>query len=232
MFWKQKSPQNPPEDPTLLVIGGTGRLGREVIRQALSRGYNVRAITRDLNKISSFEEGQVEWQQCDVLNKECVQKAAEGRNTIISSICPQNREPTKLFSDSFRVLAEVMKEKKIQRFLTVTYDWDNPSNSWFTQNILKRLYKSSRNDMGLFENMLEMRPKDHVQWTCVKTFNINQGQSPEKIKVEASYSQSSYTPEIYTTDLANFILNEAKERKWVRKFVTVGLEPKNTASNQ
>jgi len=112
MFRKKKTDIQQNSSLNLLVVGGTGQLGREIIKQALAQGYNVRATTRDISKAIEFEQGSVEWQQCDVTNKECMQKAAEGRGVIISSICPQDRNVTKLYADSFRVLIDTMREKK------------------------------------------------------------------------------------------------------------------------
>jgi len=225
MFGKKKTnPEQQQQDSSknLLVIGGTGRVGQEVIKQALAQGYNVRATTRDISRSLTFEQGSVEWQQCDVTNKECMQKAVEDRGVVVSSICSQDRSPNKLFADSFRVLADVMKEKKVSRLVALTVDWDSPSNSWFSQNFLRRFYKNMRIDMGRMENMLEMRPKDSLKWTCIKTLKIVPGAYTGVYKVGLTESQLLYKPEISTGDLADFILKEIKQNDWVHKFVTIG----------
>jgi len=40
-------------EKTVLVTGASGNLGREVVKTLLDKGYNVRAATRDMRKISS-----------------------------------------------------------------------------------------------------------------------------------------------------------------------------------
>jgi nucleoside-diphosphate-sugar epimerase len=40
-----------PAQPTVLLVGGTGRTGRRVLEQLLSRGINVRAIVRSAHKL-------------------------------------------------------------------------------------------------------------------------------------------------------------------------------------
>ena len=224
MFWKKKSTPSPPpaSENNLLVIGGTGRIGSEVIRQALKRGYNVRAITRDLSKSKNFEEGLVEWQQCDATNKACMQKAAEDRGVIISAMKPEDRALDKTFCDSYRILVEVMKEKKVPRLLSVTCDWENPSNSWFFRNILRRYYRNFRSDMMRMENMIEMRPKDDIKWTVVRTFKIVPNPYTGKFRVGPSEMEPPFIPVTYTGDLASFLLDEAKQRNWVYKIIALG----------
>jgi dTDP-4-dehydrorhamnose reductase len=62
----------------LLVTGGCGYLGREVVRRAAGRGWNVRATW-----FSRPPEGEAEWVRADVRSPEDMARAAENVGAVI-----------------------------------------------------------------------------------------------------------------------------------------------------
>ena len=65
---------------TILITGATGRVGRQVVKQLVKRGADVRVLVRDTSK-ASFPAG-VEVVQGDLLDIDALRTALSGVNTL------------------------------------------------------------------------------------------------------------------------------------------------------
>lgn len=70
--------------PKLLVLGATGGTGRLIVRQALARGYDMRAMVRSPDKASGLEGAEI--QVGDARDAQALRKALEGRNAVVSAL--------------------------------------------------------------------------------------------------------------------------------------------------
>ncbi|MXV49424.1 NAD-dependent epimerase/dehydratase family protein [Pedobacter sp. HMF7647] len=67
----------------VLVTGGTGFLGSELISQLLKKGYPIRAIKRNTSQIpASLSEKNIEWLDADILDYDSLALALDGIDKI------------------------------------------------------------------------------------------------------------------------------------------------------
>lgn len=72
---------------TALVLGASGGIGSEMVRQLAGKGWKVRALKRGLGVASRLVDG-VEWMEGDAMNAPDVAKAAEGCDVIVHAVNP------------------------------------------------------------------------------------------------------------------------------------------------
>jgi putative NADH-flavin reductase len=102
----------------LLVLGGTGRVGRLVVARALARGYEVTVLARDAAK-TRFESN-VRVVEGNAVDPTAVHAAVAGQEAVVYALGAAGIGFTTLFSDSIRILIEEMHRHGVARLVAIT----------------------------------------------------------------------------------------------------------------
>ena len=105
----------PRHDPSrVLIVGATGGTGRQLVTQALERGYTVTALVRDPSRLR-VDHPRLTVIQGDVLDEGSVAAAMRGQEAVLSALGHRRYfYPTRILSQGTRNILRAMEAHGVQ----------------------------------------------------------------------------------------------------------------------
>jgi putative NADH-flavin reductase len=106
----------------LVVLGATGGIGLEIVRQAIEHGHSVTAFVRSPEGLKPFQ-GRVTVIQGDVLNSAELERAVEGHDAVLSGFGPRlpiSKGDANLLRDFATALTTAMQQVGVRRVVVVS----------------------------------------------------------------------------------------------------------------
>jgi putative NADH-flavin reductase len=195
----------------VLITGATGRVGREVVKQALARGHESIALSRSADKLD-IQNSRLQKVAADVREENSVIPLLEGVDAVIHAVgIGASKAPTTIYSQGARSIIAGMIQFSVKRLVVVS---SQAANVWANQPlfakiillpILQHLFGATYDDMRRMERVLW---ESSVHWTQVRSPYIN-SKAP---KGQYRFSYVSVLPHyrsITAADMATALLDIA-----------------------
>jgi len=203
--------------PKLLVLGATGATGRLIVKDALARGFEVRALVRSREKAAGLEGAKIVIG--DARNEAALREALEGRGAVVSalgtSVSPF-REVTVL-SSATKALVAAIKAAAVSRLVCITGmgagDSAGHGGFVFDRLIMPALLRKVYAD----KNRQEAIVRDSgLEWVLVRPTVLNDQAPRHDIRALTDLS-GFHGGTIARADVASFVLDQVNADTWLRR---------------
>lgn len=104
----------------LLIIGGTGKTGRELIKQGLDQGHTITALFRKPQKLK-INNAKLSILKGNVLHPETMESAFRGQDAVLSALGHKRFFiKTNILSEGTKNIINSMHKNDVKRFICIT----------------------------------------------------------------------------------------------------------------
>ncbi|MET7390925.1 NAD(P)-dependent oxidoreductase [Streptomyces sp. NPDC005529] len=103
----------------LTVLGATGGIGQEIVRQALGAGHQVTAVVRDPARLAVTGAG-LEVFRTDLTDARALRPAVAGRDAVLSGLGARRRKDAGVAARLTRTVLGAMEAEQTRRLLVVS----------------------------------------------------------------------------------------------------------------
>jgi putative NADH-flavin reductase len=198
----------------LVVLGATGGIGLEIVRQAIEHGHTVTAFVRSPERLKPFR-GRIAVIQGDVLNSVELERAIEGHDAVLSGFGPRvpvAKSDTRLLRDFASALTEAMRQARVRRVVVVSTAF------LFRDSIIPPTYLFGRLFFPAIvvdaEGIERTIRESELDWTIVRPPQLTDKGRSEKYRVREGHLRR-FGFNISRADVADCFIKAIEDRTFV-----------------
>jgi putative NADH-flavin reductase len=197
----------------IALFGATGRTGKEILIQSLIKGYRVKALVRDPQKIDLHDE-KLELIQGDVRNEEAVFKTIEGADAVMFALGMRSAADKFVTSQGTGLILKAMEANQVKRIVVVSAAglFGAKDSGFFFGCIIRPLFLKKSFDDKV--RQLELLENSEVEWILVRPVALIDAMKTGKYHITLDKPIGS---RISRADVADFMLNQLNGSKYIRQ---------------
>ncbi len=193
----------------ILIVGATGGTGRQLVAQALERGYAVTILVRDPSKLQ-IEHPHLTVIEGDVLDRASVAEAMRGQDAVVSALGHKRFfYPTRILSEGTRNLLRAMEAHGVARLVCATSlglgDSAGRMGLYYTLFTIPMILPFYFWDKAQQEQIIAA---SNVEWVIVRPGVLTNGERRGAYHHGSEIGSFLKTARISRADVADFMLNQ------------------------
>src|SRR5262245_31134469 len=201
----------------ILIIGATGRTGRQLVTQALERGFAVTAFARDPSQLE-MRHPRLTIAQGNVLDAASIEAAMPGQHAVVSALGHKRYfSLSGTHAEGTRHILAAMRRHRVRRFVCLTSLGIGDSAgrlgmpyNLFVIPLLLPIYfwDKARQERVIAES--------DIDWIIVRPGSLNNGVKRERVNTGAKVGSYLWTVRVSRANVADFMLNQLTSDTYLR----------------
>ena len=206
----------------LLVIGGTGKTGQELIKQGLDEGHEITAIVRNPKKLK-IDNPNFSVVKGDVLIPESLKNVFQGQDAVLCALGHKRFFiKTTVLSRGTKNIINAMNTNDVKRFICITSLGINDSRfklglyyTLFTIPVILFFYFLDKSKQE------KLIMKSNLDWTIIRPGQLTNGKKRINYKHGNNIGNYILTKMISRASIAHFMLKNLESKLYLHKTVGV-----------
>lgn len=206
----------------VVLFGGSGRTGRELLVQLLARGHEVTAVVRRPSDFGLSYE-RLRAVAGDALKPQTFDAVLEGQDAVLSTLGVtgflKSLHAMTFYRNSAKAIVERMQARGLHRLVLVSSVGvlDDPSAPVWYRVLVKPLLRHKYADMKAMEAIVAASDLD---WTVVRAAQLVDGGLTQQYRVGPE-GRLPHIGKISREDLADFVARQADDTAFLRRAVAI-----------
>jgi putative NADH-flavin reductase len=205
----------------ILVLGATGGTGQAIVSQALAHGHEITALVRRPERATDLPRGLRVLRGNITDATEVLAEAVRGQDVVISALgVGKALRSGGLIARAVPLIVRAMETLGARRLIVISAY--GVGATWRDVPILPRvlmglLFRDLYSDKEIGEQALR---RSALDWTVVYPVTLTNGPGTGRYRVGERLQLRGF-PTISRADLADFILSQVEDRRYLRKGVLI-----------
>lgn len=200
----------------IVVLGASGKVGRQVVALLLEKNQEVTAVTHSHNPFKN--QPRVTVVKADIHSSNDLEPALKDVDAVISALGSWQTKQKDVLSTATKNIIPIMEKNNISRFISVSGADAEASSDQIgfihklTRAAFKVFFKKVMNDA---ENHILLLEKSNINWTVIRSPGMNEWGSTNK------YTLTDKRPLPWQTinrkSVAKAIVEQLDSKEWFKK---------------
>ena len=205
----------------LAIIGGTGKTGKELLKQGLAAGHSITALVRNPKKVKIVHPN-LTILQGNVLNPEDLENIFKGKDAVLSALGHKRfLGPSHILSKGTENILQAMKTANVSRFICITSMGINDNRFklglYYTLFVIPFIVFFYFRDKAKQERLIM---ESTMHWTIVRPGQLTNGRKRTNYQ-QGNLGSYLLTKMISRASVAHFMLKQLESSTYLKKTVCI-----------